>query len=408
MTNTLNQSTQFGGEYYDAEAIQTVMKELERRHKTAVDIQVPAKAVTWQVKTTTDLFDPNAPIKERHSELQFTVPGVIDMDIALPMRKRAFDQITTGYPIGGRYARILERENPELLSQNMNHWLQQDDRIRLLRSLDNEVRAWLSNSFAPYDSSDLGYRFIDAVTKKGAEVVRLEVTDDNFWARALQPDWEVKLDRQLVDVREKHQVFQHRLADLTKDKDGNVPYFERGAAFQDIPDEDWIVGGLEVSNSEVGQGGLQVKRFAVRRICINGTVMDTVMNQVHRERPREWSGFLSPETIQKEHELVWAVVSDAIEAALDKTKFMESIDKMNAAANDVIEDPVKVVTGLFRDNHFSDDDKQRLINNLVTGGDPTRWGLVNAITAMAHTTPNIEEQHRFEEIGGRELVRVPA
>jgi len=57
---------------------------------------------------------------------------------------------------------------------------------------------------------------------------------------------------------------------------------------------------------------------------------------------------------------------------------------------------------------MSDEQKQTILNELITGADPTQWGLINAVTAAAQKESNYNDQHHMEEIGGKmlELVKV--
>jgi hypothetical protein len=52
------------------------------------------------------------------------------------------------------YDRMLA-EAPDLLSANVNRWLDRQPAKKLIRTLDNEVRAILSDSYRPLDNLDL-------------------------------------------------------------------------------------------------------------------------------------------------------------------------------------------------------------------------------------------------------------
>jgi hypothetical protein len=140
---------------------------------------------------------------------------------------------------------------------------------------------------------------------------------------------------------------------------------------------------------------------------MNGTTMDAVVSKRHVGRQNELGWLLSDDTRQKADELLWSEVKDLVRATFDREKFMEMMARMNAAANDPIEKPIDAVAEVASKYSISEQAQQDIINNLITGGDPTRWGLINAVTATAHGIDSTEEQQRIQRIGGQMLEAVP-
>ena len=64
----------------------------------------------------------------------------------------AHTQIGTALGIPKAYYDKMRRENPELLSQNVNSWFQKDPKERMIRTLDNDVRAFLSKQYRRIDN----------------------------------------------------------------------------------------------------------------------------------------------------------------------------------------------------------------------------------------------------------------
>jgi hypothetical protein len=82
-------------------------------------------------------------------------------------------------------------------------------------------------------------------------------------------------------------------------------------------------------------------------------------------------------------------------------------DGMQGLALEVLTDPVGEVEKFSKDNSFSDDERQAIINAMMAGGDPTKWGLLNAVTLVAqHIGDNgsVERQHELERNAGQLVI----
>ena len=128
----------------------------------------------------------------------------------------------------------MRRDQPTLLATNVNHWLEAKDREhRLIRTLAGETRAILSNKFRPLDNCDLIEAALPALYEHpNIEIQKCELTERKLYMTAVLPKLEFEVRR------------------------GDIVQF-----------------GLSISNSEIGQGALEVALYALRLVCLNGMTM---------------------------------------------------------------------------------------------------------------------------------------
>lgn len=433
-------TTQFGGEgemsaEHRAE-IQAVVQELERQSTNRIDFMTHTSLIKAIVEPRI-LWDELTLNIETHYDLvlQFEFEG--PFYLKMKVNKLAHDQVASTLGVGQYfYSKLLEtpadtgdrKEALDLLAQAVNHFLERAGKRVLIRTMDDQVRAILSPDYLIRDNYDLLFALLEPLKEVGAEVRQLFVSEKRFYVRALHPEWRDRVKRQHMDVIERGQIFQDWMADLKADDNGNIPYFSRlnpnnvedpwsglgtDGGFGQGPiekdrvlrndwDDDWIIPGIHGSNSETGHGNTTLANFALRTICMNGTVMDAPITARHMLRgANPLDGFLSPETHQKINEAVWAEIQDMVRATFDPEKFRAMVEQMSEAATRVIRRPTLAVDQVIQKYSIPPKKRQELLNYLIVGNDPTQWGLINAVTAMARESKDIDERMELEVVGGK-------
>ena len=100
-------------------------------------------------------------------------------------------------------------------------------------------------------------------------------------------------------------------------------------------------------------------------------------------------------------------VPDTVRCAVDETRFMLTVDKMREAMNTPLEhDPVKSVEILADKFMLSQNERGDVLRQLFMGGDNSRYGLMNAVTAAAKIAVDYERATELERIGG-EILALP-
>jgi hypothetical protein len=260
----------------------------------------------------------------------------------------------------------MRAEMPTLLAENVNHWLEARKEPRLIRTLAGKVRCVRSNSYRPLDHDQLIEAVMPALAEHpGIKVHACDLTERKMYLRAVLPKLE-------FEVRK-----------------GDIVQF-----------------GLSISNSEIGQGALEVAVFALRLICLNGAVM-----QDNKQRKNHVGGalgeevaseYMADETRRAIDEAFFLKLRDTTKHMLTETVVLGSVHKMRDAAETKLgARPDKVVKELSKRLDITEGEGDRMLDFLMSGGDLTQWGMANAVTALAKESEDSDRSDELERIGGK-------
>lgn len=273
------------------------------------------------------------------------------------------------------YDRMLA-EAPELLRDNVNLWFGRDPDKRMIRTLDQATRAFLSDSYRPLDNYDLIEAALPRLVDLQVEVMSCEVTPTRLYLK-------------VVDKRIKEDVpHGHRLGD------GSHKFF------------DTVSPALCLYNSEVGHGALAVETAVYTHLCTNLAVVRQRSTRKYHLGARADLGeevykLLSADTRRKTDEALWGQIRDVVTAAFDRAQFDAVVEQLKAATEDPIEDPVKVVDVTVERFGMNESEKGSILKHLIEGGDLSRYGLHAAITRAAEDLPDYDRASEFERFGGQ-------
>jgi len=245
------------------------------------------------------------------------------------------------------------REVPGLRNLNANVWLINNaDQGRMVRTLNGTARAFVSDRFMRIDNFpvlDAIFPVLkDASEKYGMEIVTQALSETRMYLQI---------------------VFPKRSAEV---KVGDV-----------------IQSGVTISNSEVGSGAYSIQEWTRRLRCMNGMTGDSITRKYHLgekiESNEEGAYIFKNDTIESELHTIALKSRDALEEAIKGAWFDREIEKMKAAAVDVIARPIETIEKAVKVLALPEFTKDVLLNNMIQEGNVTRWGLANAVTALAHT-----------------------
>lgn len=290
-----------------------------------------------------------------------------------PLHKHALTQVAERAGIPSTYlGRLLERDyGPALLVENLTTIYQkEEDKKFLVRSVNDQVRGVLSDSFRRMDSAPIIESFAKACQDIGAVPIE-GVGGDLRWAvKAVLP-----------------MVFQ------PSQKKGN---------------EELIAFGVQLSNSDFGCGTLSLNAFTTRVICTNHATLEQVMRQVHLGKRLSDDLEYSADTYKADTKTQVLAVRDMVKAVLAPDK-VNNLVKHIGEALDARIDPkqawaelpkmgllkgeVEKVKELFNDAG---------VEQLPPGTSPAR--LSNAISWFAKSaTP--ERKLELEQLAGQILIK---
>lgn len=289
----------------------------------------------------------------------------------------AHDQLATYLNIPRPYYDRLRANDPALLAANVNRWLHDKataTESRMVRTLDNRARAFLSGRYRPLDNHDL----IEAVLPVLMEDKQLRVE-----STALT---ETRMYIKAVTARLTAEV-----------KVGDV-----------------VQAGIAISNSEIGVGMVKVEPLVFTLRCLNGMIaIDSSLRKYHVGRNHgngdgDVSEFFRDETRQLDDRAFFMKVQDVVRAAFNEVLFNRLVDKLRGATDDrVTGDPVKVVEVTAKKFNLNDDVRGSVLRHLIEGRDLSRYGLLNAVTAASQEdTVDYEQATAMERLGG-EILELP-
>jgi hypothetical protein len=340
------------------------------------------------------------------------------------MTKTAHQQLAALVGIPKAYYDRMLVYTPELLAHNLTVWMNapkeqsgREDDSFLIRIMGPTIRAWLSNRYKVIDNSPIFFHSYSAFQRVDAQLVRLDLTDDWLYLRALKADWGVRIEHQLEAARSAGEMFQgfNDQGGIHKVGSGGEATAPMGLAtgnegggemYKASRDPNFVIPAVVISNSETGGGRAKASLGIFRPYCRNLAVFVEQLAVVHLGAPKETYGLLSDATLKLEAELVYKQVEDIIVNAFDMDKFKQFIVELETASGMELEHPVEAVENVVKSYAFSDADKQRMINELVSGGDPTVFGLMQAITATGREKNSYNDGYRFERIGAEVLLDV--
>lgn len=292
------------------------------------------------------------------------------------MTSHFHDQLGTWCGIPSKYYDRMLQNTPSLLADNLNHWLhhQLDDKTggpqtKLVRLLDAQARAFLSNRYRTIDNFDVADIAVPIMVDHGCEVLSSNVDYNKMYVKAATP----RLTREV--------------------KRGDVVQF-----------------GVCLSNSEVGQGSVKVEPFIYRLVCTNGMVVpDAALKRFHVGRMADEleaaAEVFKDETRAADDRAFMLKLRDVLEASFKQEAFDGLVSRMIESADQPIVKPVaKVVEVVTQRWRLTEGQGESVLQHLAGGGDLTRWGLINALTRTAEDQTAYDQAHAFERLGGELLM----
>jgi len=294
-----------------------------------------------------------------------------------PLTDHAHGQIGDRVGIPKRYYDRMKAEAPVLLADNVNHWFRETPERRLIRTLDGQARAFLSDRYHRIDNEQIADAVLPVLLENGGHgaVVSCCVTEAKLYIQALFPRLE-----------------------------GEV---KRG---------DPVQGGVIISNGEIGNGALDIRPMVYRLVCENGLISGQIAedsrlrrNHVGRrvEIGEDYSVY-SDETLKADDRALALKIRDSIRALAQPQLFNRILAEMRQATQQQpISNPIAAVSELGKDYPMVQGERDSILMNLIRNSDYSKWGMVNAITELANDHPSYDRAVELQAMGGRVLELKP-
>lgn len=330
--------------------LQELAVEIDRQQKTKRDFLVFAPKIRTYV---------NAGIME----LGFQTSNEEEL-FGGPLTETGHDQIGQYCKIPAKYYDAM-RAHPGLLAQNVAHWLNISSDRRMIRTLDGEIRGFLSDSYRRLDNYDLAQAVLPILKEAGAQIESCDITARRFYIKAVT-------EKVQDEIRTSKNV-------------GEV-----------------VWAGVEIVNSEIGYGTLAINPMAYELSCKNGNIAPKYgMRKYHVGRKEEEMAQIefSNETKKADDKAFWLKCRDLIKHSLSETTFKMITADMQRAAGIKILLPEKAIELASTTYEFNQGEKDGILGHLINGGDMTNFGFGRAVTRMAQDVESYDRSTELEVIG---------
>lgn len=286
-------------------------------------------------------------------------------------------QINERLGIPAKYADRIRSQFPDLYDGNVNYLMKAIPESRMVRTLGDRARAFLSERYRTLDNYQLAEAVLPVLQEMeadaGLQIVSCEITEARMYIKAVFPRMqaEVKLN-------------------------------------------DPVQSGLVVSNSEIGLGAFRVEPLVYRLICLNGMIGGTALKRYHVGRAHSLGDdsedafeIFTDETREADDKAFWLKVRDTVRASADVAKFNSLVDTMRDATQRIITmDPLKVVERTQKLLTLNETERTSVLTHLLQGGDLSQYGLMNAITRTSQDVADYDRATELERAGGT-IIELP-
>jgi hypothetical protein len=258
----------------------------------------------------------------------------------------------------------MREDQPALLDRNVNTWLQSEEERRMLRTLDGQVRAVLSDRYRRLDNFDLAESVLPILQQlPEVRFESVELTETKMYLKCITP--RLKYEMAPGDV---------------------------------------VQAGVVISNSEVGQGTLSVQPLLFRLVCSNGLIAaDRSLRKTHVGRALggedERIQVYQDDTLRADDKAFFLKVRDVVQAAVSEATFRQTAQKMQKTLNiPLVGDPVKTVEVLAQRYTLNDTERAGVLRHLIAEGQLSGYGLVNAVTHYSQEVEDYDRATEFEAL----------
>ena len=216
-------------------------------------------------------------LRVKESVRTFPAVQVLGNDEALQLTDHSLNQLCGRLEIGTLYINKCLPVSQSLVAENLNFWIDHNkERDLMLRTYENfdkskNVRAVLSNRYKMIDAHHVLNPALNKIMDLGAEFKYSHYDGDRLNVTATLPKLEGEVQK-----------------------------------------DDIVQGGITITNSEIGNGGLLIQPFIYRLVCTNGMVAPRYLNRfftrhvgkivIDPEKDTQWVSII--DKMQKQIELV--------------------------------------------------------------------------------------------------------
>lgn len=352
--------------------------EIERQNKSKMDFVAATNRLSFDLPEPKrvdgmtegfNLIEPAAGTRSGRPTLGLTTSD--GTPLSLPITDHTHRQISAHLKeVAGmdkKYYDFMLAKNPDLLAVTVNTLFHRNRSARMIRTLDGNARAFLSNRYRPIDNADVAEVALNIFADSQANMVSCEVTESKMYLKALFPKTEGEVAK------------------------GDV-----------------VQMGVVIKNSEIGLGRFVVEPLIYRLVCLNGMIMqDGAIARTHLGGRQEvgadgWAMEFKADTLRAMDRTLMLQVRDTMRALSTPERMQGFVERFRVAAGNPIEgDVVAGVQVLQKKASLTDTEKGGILRHLIHGGDLSQWGLANAVTRYSQDVEDYDRATEMEVLGGQ-------
>jgi hypothetical protein len=290
-----------------------------------------------------------------------------DFPITETIHRHAVNQMALAVDMPMKFLDSLADEKAqwgrELLAHNLNTIFHErfSTKRSLARSVNGQIRGFLSDQYRRLDSRPIVEAFASAVQDRGAMPYNGVVTDTKIAIQAIMPE-----------------------------------------VYEPIPGE-LVAYGLSLENSDFGNGALSLRAYLLRIWCTNLAITEETMRQIHLGKRLDDNMIYSQRTYELDSKTTVSALRDVVRLQLDSgslTNRMEAVRKANdkpvdqTQAREILKKVLNKGEAEAALNAYQSPD----VYNLPAGN--TAWRLSNAISWIAGQTDEPERKLDLMRIAG--------
>lgn len=280
------------------------------------------------------------------------------------LHRHALQQVGEEANVPWKFAQTLLQEQPDLLAETLERRLHRNDatmrRRRLVRSVNGEVRGYLSDKFRRLDSRPILGSMLEVATKKGVVPIDAQLTDTRVFLKVAYPE--------LVEIPEINEV---------------------------------LIIGAVYQNSDFGDGALGLRDFIMRLVCLNGAIGEDGFRKIHLGARLGDDLAFSQKTYELDTATMASAVADITNKILDREEIKEKLTVIRTAATKEIDAP-KEIDGLRRKALLTKEEANR-VSELYRSAETvllppgnSAWRLSNVLSLFAQQLPEPDPVRSIE------------
>jgi hypothetical protein len=392
----------------------SLIEMLQQEHAMKVDLPVTAGNIR---------IDQQGQLVVRGAEIVVDENGVTDPNGVYTCSDVFDDGLRDKLGIPRAYLRRMRTDAPDILAANVNGWLHgrtvrkpgQDAEVvragtdkrylvRLFAGQDGPgvARALLSDRYGLIDNLDVAMAALQGIRDAGVDVdgddISGDLTDRKMYLKVRVPQIGVLAPTLLDGYRS---PFRDAGVEEQRNHGWNLERARNAAQAEGMtPEQEQLVyAGLEVRNSEVGDGAFTIVPVLTINVCRNGlNVTAEALRRVHigsklDDGMIQWSS----DTVTKSRDLIVAKTRDAVKSFLNAEFVQSIVDRITAQAVVELDKPQETVEAISKQLAFTESESRGILDHFMRGGQMTAGGVMQAVTSFSQTLGDAERAHALDD-----------